>query len=201
METGRPIPPFSVGLPARAVALRLADAHGGWAHRAGSAGRNLPLAHGGHRRYALAGGHRLRQSRQSCCASLRQHLDRDRPGCGERQRRYVRQQRVLDHSLGGSSSRRTVAVRHRPDGMRADRALFRHQRIHLVPVGAAPGEDNAIHRRGDEVAQAYTHLDKNGGSFEQLRQLPLGSNWPSCHLGRSPDPAWWRSAAWMALPC
>jgi len=33
-----------------------------------------------------------------------------------------------------------------------------------------PGEDNAIHRRGDEVAQAYTHLDKNGGSFEQLRQ-------------------------------
>ncbi len=51
-----------------------------------------------------------------------------------------------------------------------------------------PGEDNGIHRHGDEEVQAYTLLDRNGGSFEQLRQVPLGSNWPSAQPGQIPRP-------------
>jgi secreted PhoX family phosphatase len=52
-----------------------------------------------------------------------------------------------------------------------------------------PGEDNATHRSGDEEVQAYTLRDRNGGSFEQLRQVPLGSNWPSSLAGSPPRPA------------
>ena len=51
-----------------------------------------------------------------------------------------------------------------------------------------PGEDNATHRSGDEELQAYTLRDRNGGSFEQLRQVPLGSNWPSTTAGTAPRP-------------
>ena len=52
-----------------------------------------------------------------------------------------------------------------------------------------PGEDNATHRSGDEEMQAYTLHDRDGGSFEQLRQVPLGSNWPSSAAGSPPRPA------------
>jgi secreted PhoX family phosphatase len=52
-----------------------------------------------------------------------------------------------------------------------------------------PGEDNATHRSGDEEVQAYTLRDRDGGSFEQLRQVPLGSNWPSSAVGTPPRPA------------
>jgi secreted PhoX family phosphatase len=58
-----------------------------------------------------------------------------------------------------------------------------------------PGEDNATHRSGDEEVQAYTLRDRDGGSFEQLRQVPLGSNWPSAAAGTAPRPgvvAIWR---------
>ena len=51
-----------------------------------------------------------------------------------------------------------------------------------------PGEDNATHRSGDEEVQAYTLRDRSGGSFEQLRQVPLGSNWPSGTAGTVPRP-------------
>ena len=51
-----------------------------------------------------------------------------------------------------------------------------------------PGEDNATHRSGGEEVQAYTLRDRDGGSFEQLRQVPLGSNWPSAAAGRAPRP-------------
>ena len=51
-----------------------------------------------------------------------------------------------------------------------------------------PGEDNATHRSGNEEVQAYTLRDRNGGSFEQLRQVPLGSNWPSGAAGTAPRP-------------
>jgi secreted PhoX family phosphatase len=51
-----------------------------------------------------------------------------------------------------------------------------------------PGEDNATHRSGDEEVQAYTLQDRNGGRFEQLRQVPLGSNWPSSAAGTPPRP-------------
>jgi secreted PhoX family phosphatase len=51
-----------------------------------------------------------------------------------------------------------------------------------------PGEDNAIHRPGDDEIQAYSLKDRDGGSFEQLRQVPLGSNWPSGQPGQIPRP-------------
>jgi secreted PhoX family phosphatase len=51
-----------------------------------------------------------------------------------------------------------------------------------------PGEDNAIHRGGQQEVQAYTLRDRDGQPFEQLRQVPLGSNWPSRELGRTPRP-------------
>jgi secreted PhoX family phosphatase len=51
-----------------------------------------------------------------------------------------------------------------------------------------PGEDNATHRSGDEEVQAYTLRDRSGASFEQLRQVPLGSNWPSAAAGTAPRP-------------
>ena len=51
-----------------------------------------------------------------------------------------------------------------------------------------PGEDNAIHRPGDDEVQAYSLKDRDGGSFEQLRQVPLGSNWPSGQPGQIPRP-------------
>ncbi|MFN6337292.1 MAG: PhoX family protein [Cyanobacteriota bacterium] len=52
-----------------------------------------------------------------------------------------------------------------------------------------PGEDNATHHGGDEEVQAYTLRDRNGGGFEQLRQVPLGSNWPAAASGTPPRPA------------
>lgn len=51
-----------------------------------------------------------------------------------------------------------------------------------------PGEDNATHRSGDEEVQAYALPDRNGGPFEQLRRVPLGSNWPSSAAGTPPPP-------------
>ena len=51
-----------------------------------------------------------------------------------------------------------------------------------------PGEDNATHRPGDEEVQAYSLRDRQGGRFEQLRQVPLGSNWPSGVPGVPPRP-------------
>ncbi|MFN7229687.1 MAG: PhoX family protein [Synechococcaceae cyanobacterium] len=52
-----------------------------------------------------------------------------------------------------------------------------------------PGEDNATHHSGDEEVQAYTLRDRSGGSFEQIRHVPLGSNWPSTAAGTPPRPA------------
>jgi secreted PhoX family phosphatase len=52
-----------------------------------------------------------------------------------------------------------------------------------------PGEDNGVHRQGREEMQAYNLRDRAGGRFEQLRRVPLGSNWPASEPGRSPRPA------------
>ena len=52
-----------------------------------------------------------------------------------------------------------------------------------------PGEDNAIHRNGDEEVQAYTLRNRDGVSFEQVRTVPIGSNWPSSAAGSPPRPA------------
>jgi hypothetical protein len=51
-----------------------------------------------------------------------------------------------------------------------------------------PGEDHAIHHNGDEEIQAHTIQNRDGETFEQLRQVPLGSNWPSGIAGRAPRP-------------
>ncbi|MFN9058261.1 MAG: hypothetical protein ACK5W5_14965, partial [Cyanobacteriota bacterium] len=45
------------------------------------------------------------------------------------------------------------------------------------------------HLQGQEEVQAYSLQDRNGRSFEQLRQVPLGSNWPSTAAGTPPRPA------------
>jgi hypothetical protein len=51
-----------------------------------------------------------------------------------------------------------------------------------------PGEDHAIHHPGDEEIQAHQLRSRDGEPFEQLRQVPLGSNWPSGVAGRAPRP-------------
>ena len=51
-----------------------------------------------------------------------------------------------------------------------------------------PGEDNGMHQQGQQEIQAYTLRDRDDRAFEQLRQVPLGSNWPEGHPGRYPRP-------------
>lgn len=51
-----------------------------------------------------------------------------------------------------------------------------------------PGEDQGTHRRGQEEFQAFSLRDRAGQPFEQLRRVPLGSNWPSGIEGRRPRP-------------
>jgi len=51
-----------------------------------------------------------------------------------------------------------------------------------------PGEDGGSHQRGQEEFQAFTLRDRNGVAFDQLRRVPLGSNWPSGVPGRAPRP-------------
>ena len=51
-----------------------------------------------------------------------------------------------------------------------------------------PGEANGTHRVGKEEFQAFTLRDRTGARFSQLRQVPLGSNWPSGAPGRPPRP-------------
>lgn len=41
-----------------------------------------------------------------------------------------------------------------------------------------PGEDSAIHQSGQEELQSSMLRDRDGNPFEQLRRVPLGSNWP-----------------------
>ena len=51
-----------------------------------------------------------------------------------------------------------------------------------------PGEGHGV-RQGMKVeGQAYGLVDRNGKRFEQLRWVPLGSNWPSGVPGRPPRP-------------
>ncbi|MCP9836626.1 DUF839 domain-containing protein [Cyanobium sp. N.Huapi 1H5] len=52
-----------------------------------------------------------------------------------------------------------------------------------------PGEDNGT-RPSPEAREAQAHrlVDRSGRPFEQLRWVPLGSNWPSGVPGRAPRP-------------
>ena len=51
-----------------------------------------------------------------------------------------------------------------------------------------PGEDHGVHQRGDQEFQAFQLRDLRNQPFSQLRQVPLGSNWPSGLPGRLPRP-------------
>ncbi|MEB3266430.1 MAG: alkaline phosphatase PhoX [Cyanobacteriota bacterium] len=51
-----------------------------------------------------------------------------------------------------------------------------------------PGETHGTRRDGAEEIQAHPLVDRNGQAFEQLRSVPLGSNWPSGVPGRCPRP-------------
>ena len=53
-----------------------------------------------------------------------------------------------------------------------------------------PGELHGT-RRGEDQAEIQAHrlLDRRGQPFDQLRRVPLGSNWPSAVPGRPPRPA------------
>jgi hypothetical protein len=51
-----------------------------------------------------------------------------------------------------------------------------------------PGEVNGSRSQGDEEVQAHELMDRDGGVFQQLRTVPLGSNWPAHAPGRQPRP-------------
>lgn len=51
-----------------------------------------------------------------------------------------------------------------------------------------PGETNGTYQRGGDEFQSHTLQAIDGKAFEQLRQVPLGSNWPSRVPGRPPRP-------------
>ncbi len=51
-----------------------------------------------------------------------------------------------------------------------------------------PGEANGTGRAGMEEFQAFTLQDRDGRPFDQLRRVPLGSNWPAGAPGRPPRP-------------
>ncbi|MCB4394164.1 DUF839 domain-containing protein [Synechococcus sp. HB1133] len=51
-----------------------------------------------------------------------------------------------------------------------------------------PGEVHGSHQSGDEEFQAHDLVDRDGKAFQQLRQLPLGSNWPAQAPGRPARP-------------
>jgi len=51
-----------------------------------------------------------------------------------------------------------------------------------------PGEGQGTRQGRSVEAQAHQLVDRSGRSFEQLRWVPLGSNWPSGVPGRAPRP-------------
>jgi secreted PhoX family phosphatase len=51
-----------------------------------------------------------------------------------------------------------------------------------------PGEGQGTRQGQEREAQAHQLVDRSGRSFEQLRWVPLGSNWPSGVPGRAPRP-------------
>ena len=51
-----------------------------------------------------------------------------------------------------------------------------------------PGEVHGSRSQGEEEFQSHALVDREGGAFQQLRQVPLGSNWPAQAPGRPPRP-------------
>jgi secreted PhoX family phosphatase len=52
-----------------------------------------------------------------------------------------------------------------------------------------PGEQHGTRRDGAQEVQAIDLVDRRGEPFQQVRSVPLGSNWPSGVPGRTPRPA------------
>ncbi|TCD59460.1 phosphatase [Synechococcus sp. BS56D] len=65
--------------------------------------------------------------------------------------------------------------------------LDRQERALFLAV-QHPGEVNGRRLAGAEEYQAHRLQDRDGGTIEQLRRVPLGSNWPSQAPGRPPRP-------------
>jgi secreted PhoX family phosphatase len=51
-----------------------------------------------------------------------------------------------------------------------------------------PGEEYGVHQQGKQEYQAHELRNRAGQPFQQLRRVPLGSNWPSTIPGRAPRP-------------
>ena len=51
-----------------------------------------------------------------------------------------------------------------------------------------PGEVYGTRAKGDDEFQAHDLVDRAGRTFQQLRKVPLGSNWPAQAPGRPPRP-------------
>ena len=51
-----------------------------------------------------------------------------------------------------------------------------------------PGEVHGARVSGGIEFQSHQLVDREGASFQQLRQVPLGSNWPAQTPGRPPRP-------------
>ena len=51
-----------------------------------------------------------------------------------------------------------------------------------------PGEEYGVHQQGNQEYQAHELRNRAGQAFQQLRLVPLGSNWPSTIPGRAPRP-------------
>ena len=52
-----------------------------------------------------------------------------------------------------------------------------------------PGERHGCHLKGEVAQQVFSLKDRDGVDFKQVRNVPLGSNWPSGVPGRQPRPS------------
>ena len=59
---------------------------------------------------------------------------------------------------------------------------------HLFLSVQHPGEVNGARKADAREYQAHDLVDRDGQSFQQLRDVPLGSNWPAQAPGRPPRP-------------